>query len=94
MSRLQKQAEIAIAKIDLSLATKAKRSANGAEHIVMDDCAGVRALSLTEDTLAAVFAKRYGTELRFDHDAGRCYQWDGMRWARSERISLSTFAER
>jgi putative DNA primase/helicase len=35
---------------------------------------------LTEDGVALAFTSRFGTELRYDHDAGRWYAWTGDRW--------------
>ena len=35
---------------------------------------------LTEDGVALAFTARFGRALRFDHDAGRWYEWTGDRW--------------
>lgn len=35
---------------------------------------------LTEDVAARLFAERYQGKLRFDHDRGRWYAFDGSRW--------------
>jgi putative DNA primase/helicase len=37
-------------------------------------------VNLTEDDVAEAFAKEYGDNLRFDHDAGRWFVWNGSRW--------------
>jgi len=35
---------------------------------------------ITEDRTALEFAERHAKDLRFDHDAGRWYQWVGTHW--------------
>lgn len=35
---------------------------------------------LTEDGVALSFTKRYGGKMRFDHDQGRWFEWQGDRW--------------
>jgi putative DNA primase/helicase len=37
---------------------------------------------VTEDGAALEFAERHATDLRFDHDAGRWFRWDGFHWQR------------
>lgn len=34
----------------------------------------------SEDLVALAFTSRYQNSLRFDHDAGRWFEWDGQRW--------------
>jgi putative DNA primase/helicase len=38
-------------------------------------------IGLTEDDVAEDFAQRYVASLRFDHDQGRWFRWDGARWS-------------
>jgi len=41
----------------------------------------VQAVSeVSEDAVALAFAHQFQSTLRFDHDAGRWYEWDGIRW--------------
>lgn len=44
--------------------------------------------SATEDDVALAFTRKYAATLRYDHDAGRWYEWDGARWRpdRSRRV--------
>lgn len=42
----------------------------------------------TEDTMATMFVARYASELRYCHDRGAWFQWDGARW-RPERKQLA-----
>ncbi len=44
------------------------------------------AAEVSEDTIALAFAGQYAATLRFDHDEGRWYEWDGVRW-RPDRTS-------
>lgn len=37
-------------------------------------------LDVNQDNVALVFARRFGDELRYSHDRGRWYRWDGRRW--------------
>ncbi len=37
-------------------------------------------VNLTEDDVAEDFAHRYGQDLRFDHDRGKWFQWNGNGW--------------
>ncbi|ULB09571.1 phage/plasmid primase, P4 family [Cereibacter azotoformans] len=37
-------------------------------------------IEVTEDGVARAFTETYGGTLRFDHDAGRWYHWEGDRW--------------
>jgi putative DNA primase/helicase len=37
-------------------------------------------LTLSEDACAAAFVENHLNDLRYDHDAGRWYEWDGQRW--------------
>lgn len=41
-----------------------------------------------EDGIALAFAKRHADVLRYDHDAGAWYQWDGTIWCR-DRTKLA-----
>lgn len=38
------------------------------------------AAEVSEDSIASAFASIYAATLRFDHDEGRWYEWDGVRW--------------
>lgn len=35
---------------------------------------------VSEDAIAEAFALNYADTLRYDHDQGRWYEWDGIRW--------------
>lgn len=41
--------------------------------------------TITQDGVARVFARRYADRLRFDHDAGAWFMWDGARWQRDHK---------
>jgi putative DNA primase/helicase len=36
---------------------------------------------VSEDSIAQQFTREHGNSLRFDHDIGKWYQWQGARWA-------------
>jgi putative DNA primase/helicase len=38
------------------------------------------AAEVSEDAIALAFAANHRDALRFDHDQGRWYEWDGVRW--------------
>lgn len=37
-------------------------------------------VEISEDAIARAFSARHGETLRFDHDVGRWFEWDGGRW--------------
>lgn len=39
---------------------------------------------VSEDLIALSFAAQFGTSMRFDHDEGRWFEWDGTCWRRDE----------
>lgn len=39
---------------------------------------------VSEDAIAQAFTAQYGQHLRFDHHAGKWYQWIGSHWQRNE----------
>lgn len=39
---------------------------------------------VSEDAIALAFTEMYRHSLRFDHDMGRWFRWDGSRWKRDE----------
>ncbi|MGH7058698.1 MAG: phage/plasmid primase, P4 family, partial [Acetobacteraceae bacterium] len=41
---------------------------------------------LTEDAIARAFAEQHAEHLRFDHDAGAWFRWDGNIWRREETM--------
>ncbi|GAB9246849.1 phage/plasmid primase, P4 family [Bradyrhizobium diazoefficiens] len=43
---------------------------------------------ITEDGTALAFAEQHAKDLRFDHDVGRWYRWDGTRW-KQDRTQLA-----
>jgi putative DNA primase/helicase len=51
-------------------------------------------VSLTEDDVAEDFADRYGQDLRFDHDRGKWFQWNGNGWASNNTGLAFDFARR
>ena len=54
-----------------------------ADHESVDE-AGCDEPELTEDYVAHAFIDRHGQKLRFDHDAGAWYGWDGTHWRKDE----------
>ena len=40
------------------------------------------AAEVSEDAIALAFTEKYRDTLRFDHDAGRWFRWDGISWRR------------
>jgi putative DNA primase/helicase len=40
---------------------------------------------LSHDSVARAFALRHAGKLRFDHDAGRWHEWDGVHWRQDRR---------
>jgi putative DNA primase/helicase len=53
---------------DLSARTPARKFTNGPE--------------LTEDAVASTFAEKYRSQLRYCHDTGDWFRWNGQIWAR------------
>lgn len=47
---------------------------------------------VSEDQIALAFVKRHRARLRFDHSAGRWYEWTGTRWQRNETKLAFHFA--
>jgi putative DNA primase/helicase len=47
---------------------------------------------VSEDAIAQAFARRHHKRLRFDHSAGRWYEWAGGRWQRNETKLAFHFA--
>ncbi|MEO1512864.1 MAG: hypothetical protein AAFU70_12385, partial [Planctomycetota bacterium] len=41
---------------------------------------GSSSSEVSEDYVARLFTARYRERFRFDHDAGRWYEWSGTRW--------------
>lgn len=41
---------------------------------------GAQALEVSEDAIALAFTREFGDSMRFDHDAGRWYQWSSTHW--------------
>lgn len=48
----------------------------------------------SEDTIALAFTAQHGGTLRFDHDCGRWYRWDGARWVKDCTDLAFDFARR
>ena len=46
----------------------------------------------TEDDIALAFTTLHGATLRFDHDAGHWYEWDGARWRPDNSHRAFTYA--
>ncbi|BCA60048.1 phage/plasmid primase, P4 family [Sphingomonas sp. HMP6] len=46
----------------------------------------------SEDDIALAFTARHGNTLRFDHDAGRWFVWDGARWQPNNDHLAFTYA--
>lgn len=40
----------------------------------------VAGLEVSEDTVAQAFVMQHANDMRFCHDSGRWYEWDGVRW--------------
>lgn len=53
-----------------------------------------RSKDVSEDDVALAFTDRYRDTLRFDHDAGTWYEWDGTRWAPDKRHRAFTHARK
>jgi D5 N terminal like len=53
------------------------------DHEPVDE-AGCDEPELTEDYVAHAFIDRYGPVLRFDHDVGYWYGWNGTHWRKDE----------
>ena len=39
---------------------------------------------MSEDAIALAFTAKHGGTLRFDHQMGHWFQWDGTRWRKDE----------
>lgn len=57
----------------------------------VDDAYG---FELTEDGLASAFERRFRDGLRYDHDLGRWFVWDGGRWAQNRTDLAFSWARR
>src|SRR2546425_414183 len=53
---------------------------NHSEALIVPSDTGVTAVLLNEDNLALAFAKQHQDALRFSHDHGHWFVWDGNRW--------------
>lgn len=42
---------------------------------------GTQNSEVSEDLIALQFTREHGSQLRFDHDVGKWYQWQATRWA-------------
>ena len=49
-------------------------------------------VELTEDFLADAFVECFGGNIRFDHDAGRWYSWNGAYWEKDEKCRVFQMA--
>jgi hypothetical protein len=47
---------------------------------------------ITEDTAALAFEDEYKDQLRYCHNAGAWYEWDGSRWKRDNKSRASRYA--
>jgi putative DNA primase/helicase len=45
---------------------------------------GAQAIEVSEDAIALAFTRKFGTTMRYDHNAGRWYQWSSTHWRRLE----------
>lgn len=43
---------------------------------------GAQALEVSEDAIALAFTREFGSTMRFDHHAGRWFQWSSTHWRR------------
>jgi len=43
---------------------------------------GAKAIEVSEDAIALAFTREFGGTMRFDHHAGRWYQWSSTHWRR------------
>jgi putative DNA primase/helicase len=43
---------------------------------------GAQTLEVSEDAIALAFTREFGTSMRYDHHAGRWYQWSSTHWRR------------
>src|SRR5262249_36443675 len=50
------------------------------------------ASDLTEDALALEFTRRHADELRYIHEWGRWFRWDGTRWAPERTLAVYDLA--
>ncbi len=50
------------------------------DGLVISGDAGAAVYHLTEDGLALAFRDQHRDKLRFSHDRGRWFLWDGTRW--------------
>jgi putative DNA primase/helicase len=41
-------------------------------------------MAVSEDAIAEAFSTQYAESLKFDHDQGRWFEWDGTRWSRHQ----------
>lgn len=45
---------------------------------------GAQKLEVSEDAIALAFTREFGQTMRYDHNAGRWYQWSSTHWRRLE----------
>lgn len=45
---------------------------------------GAQALEVSEDAIALAFTREFGDSMRYDHNAGRWYQWSSTHWRQLE----------
>ncbi len=63
----------------------------GADGLIV---AGATVYALTEDNLARAFANQHRDTLRFSHDRGRWFVWDGARWREDQTDIAFEWARR
>lgn len=53
---------------------------------------GAQKLEVSEDAIALAFTREFGGTMRFDHHAGRWYQWSSTHWRRLDIPAARHFA--
>ena len=49
---------------------------------------------ISEHSIAEAFTEAYGDSLRYDHDAGKWFEWTGARWQKDAKRKAFNFARR
>ena len=53
---------------------------------------GAEPVEVSEDSIALAFTAQYGETMRFDHDVGKWFQWNGARWKETKTKAAFHFA--
>lgn len=72
----------------------APTGASGGSRSAPPPIKAVAPAEVSEDVIALAFTEENKDRLRYDHDVGRWFSWDGARWQREETMLAFDYARR